>query len=217
MPVVKGKQGGFSLQNDFAAELQQASDILKNGGVVAFPTDTVYGLGAMADNPVAIRRIFDIKERPLTQALPLLAADITQAESATYVVSEAARLLMLHFWPGALTLVLPRAAWIPEILTAGGATVAVRVPAHPLALALMKVAGGPLVGTSANLHGSPSPVTANDVRAQLKSRVDFIIDGGRAPVGIESTIVDMTTSPPRILRQGGVKREAIEQIIVELL
>jgi len=201
------------LQNDLAAELAKAVAILKNGGVVAFPTDTIYGLGALADNPAAVRRIFEAKERPLGQALPLLVADITQATMAASVVSEAARCLMAHFWPGALTIVLPRAAWVPDVITAGGPTVAVRVPNHPLTLALVKAAGVPLVGTSANLHGYPNPVTADDVRAQLGSRVDLVLDGGRTPGGVESTIVDMSVSPPKILRQGAIKREEIEKVI----
>jgi len=201
------------LQNDLAAELAKAVAILKNGGVVAFPTDTIYGLGAPADNPAAVRRIFEVKERPLGQALPLLAADTAQATSVASVVPEAAKLLMARFWPGALTIVLPRAPWVPDVVTAGGPTVAVRVPNHPLTLSLIKAAGVPLVGTSANLHGCPNPVAAEDVRAQLGSRVDFILDGGRTPGGIESTIVDMSISPPKILRQGAIVKEDISQVI----
>ncbi|MCL2149458.1 MAG: L-threonylcarbamoyladenylate synthase [Dehalococcoidia bacterium] len=204
------------MQNDLAAELARAVAILNKGGVVAFPTDTVYGLGALADNPVAICRVFEIKERPLTQALPLLVADIAQAASVVHTVPAVAQLLMEHFWPGALTLVLPCATWVPKMITAGGSTVAVRVPAHPLTLALMEAVGRPLVGTSANVHGLPSPVTAEEVRAQLSDRVDFIIDGGRTPGGIESTIVDMTVSPPQILRHGMIKREDIEKVVTGL-
>jgi L-threonylcarbamoyladenylate synthase len=200
------------LHNDISAELAQAAVILKNGGVIAFPTDTVYGLGARADNMAAIRRVFEIKKRPLTQALPLLAADTAQATSVASSVSEAARHLMKCFWPGALTLVLPCAAWVPGLLTAGGTTIAVRVPAYHLTLALVQAAGGLLVGTSANIHGYPSPITADEVRAQLGDQVDLIIDGGGAPGGIESTIVDVSVSPPRILRQGMIKKRDIERV-----
>lgn len=204
------------MQSDITAGLTEAAAILQSGGVVAFPTDTVYGLGALADCPDAVRRIFEIKKRPLTQALPVLAADVEQAASVADDIPEAARLLMARFWPGALTLVLPRAVWIPDEVTAGGLTIAVRVPAHPLTLALIHVAGGPLVGTSANVHGHPSPVTADGVREQLGDSVDLTIDGGRAPGGIESTVVDVSVSPPRILRQGIIKREDIEKVVAVL-
>lgn len=198
------------MQKDLTAELKQAAAIIKSGGVVAFPTDTVYGLGALADNPEAVRRVFEIKGRPLSQALPLLVINITQAMDTASRVSETAKILMARFWPGALTLVFPRATWVSDMVTAGGSTVAVRVPNHPLTIELIKAAGGPLVGTSANLHGYLSPVTAEEVREQLGNSVDLIIDGGRAPGGVESTIVDVSIHPPRILRQGMIKREDIE-------
>jgi L-threonylcarbamoyladenylate synthase len=194
--------------------LQKAIDILKNGGVVAFPTDTVYGLGAAADNPAAIRRVFEIKQRPLNMALPLVLADSAQADTVAINIPEEARVLMAKFWPGALTLVLKKSARVPDILTAGSGTVAVRVPNHALSLALIGGAGVPLVGTSANVHGMPSPVTAEEVRAQLEGKVDYVIDGGRTPVGVESTIVDMTVSPPKILRHGAISREEIEKALV---
>ena len=195
------------------AELARAADLLRGGGVVAFPTDTIYGLGALADNSVAIDRIFKIKGRPITQALPLLAADEAQAVSVTRFVPETAKLLMARFWPGALTLVLPRAIWMSEMITAGGLTIAVRVPDHPLTIALIEAAGGPLVGTSANIHGHPNPITAGDVQSQLGNSVDLIIDGGQVHGGTESTVVDVTVNPPRIIRQGAIAKEEIEQVV----
>jgi len=201
------------MYEDILAELARAADVLKNGGVVAFPTDTVYGLGARADNPAAVRRIFEIKERPLGQALPLLVSDAAQALSVAGDVSEVAQRLMVHFWPGALTLVMPCASWVPEVVTAGGSTIAVRVPAHLLTLHLIKAAGGPLIGTSANVHGRPSPVTAEEVWEQLGGRVDLVVNGGHTPDGVESTIVDVTVDPPRILRQGMITSEDIKSII----
>jgi L-threonylcarbamoyladenylate synthase len=192
--------------------INKAIEILKNGGVVAFPTDTVYGLAALANNSMAIRRVFAIKERPLAQALPLVVASIKQAEESTLAVPETARCLMQRFWPGALTLVMKKAAWVPEVLTAGKSTIAVRLPNDPIALALIRGAGTPLVGTSANLHGRPSPSTAPQVREQLGGRVDLILDGGPTSVGIESTIIDMTVSPPVILRQGALSRHDIEKV-----
>jgi L-threonylcarbamoyladenylate synthase len=192
--------------------LKKAVMILKNGGVVAFPTDTVYGLAALATSQTAIRRVFDIKRRPLTQALPLVVASVEQAREAAFTVPGSARRLMESLWPGALTLVFEKAAWVPGILTAGGDTVAVRFPNDPVALALIEGAGAPLVGTSANLHGHPSPTSAAQVEAQLDGSVDLIIDGGPTSVGIESTIVDVTTHPPRILRQGALSRLDIEKV-----
>jgi L-threonylcarbamoyladenylate synthase len=195
-------------------DLQKAIRILKAGGVVAFPTDTVYGLGAAADNPAAIRRVFEIKQRPFTQALPLVLANAAQADTVAINIPEEARILMARFWPGALTLVLKKSARVPDVVTAGSGTVAVRVPNHVLSLALIRGVGIPLVGTSANIHGKPSPVTAEEVNAQLEGKVDYVIDGGRTPVGVESTIVDMTVSPPKILRHGAISSEEIEKALV---
>ncbi len=191
--------------------IRRAIAILEKGGVVAFPTDTVYGLAAAANNPAAIRRVFAIKERPLTQALPLVVASIEQAEQAASHIPALAYCLMRNFWPGALTLVLKKAAWVPDVLTAGSDTVAVRLPNDPIAQVLINGVGVPLVGTSANVHGRPSPTTAAQVQAQLDDKLDMLIDGGPTTVGVESTIIDMTARPPRILRQGALSRQAIEQ------
>ncbi len=197
---------------DISSEtIQQAIAILKKGGVVAFPTDTVYGLAATANNPAAIKRVFEIKERPLTQALPLVVASIEQAEQAARHIPALAYCLMRNFWPGALTLVLKKAAWVPDVLTAGSDTVAMRLPDDHIASVLINGVGVPLVGTSANVHGRPSPTTAAQVRAQLDEKIDMLIDGGPTRVGVESTIIDMTARPPRILRQGALPRQEIEK------
>jgi L-threonylcarbamoyladenylate synthase len=186
---------------DVNKQLDTAISILKGGGLVAFPTDTVYGLGALASNVEAIKRIYEVKQRPLSQAMPLLISDYTEAEGVVVHISDIARLLMQKFWPGALTLVFKKAAWLPAIVTAGGDTVALRVPNHKVAIALIKGVGMPLVGTSANRSGQNSPITAGEVKTQLGDKIDLIIDGGTSSLSIESTIVDVTFEPPRILRE----------------
>jgi L-threonylcarbamoyladenylate synthase len=200
------------MDTGYIQQIKEAASILKKGGIVAFPTDTVYGLGAMANNSTAVRRIFDVKRRPLTQPLPLLLGNISQADEATIHIPDTTRRLMNAFWPGALTIVLKKAAWIPSIITAGGDTIAVRVPDFALTLALIESVGIPLVGTSANLSGRPSPKTASEVKAQLGSRVDYILDGGATPLGKESTIVDATVEPPRLIREGAISRGDLEKV-----
>jgi L-threonylcarbamoyladenylate synthase len=194
-------------------QLDTAISILKGGGLVAFPTDTVYGLGALASNVEAIKRIYEVKQRPLSKAMPLLLSDYTEAEGVVVHISDIARLLMQKFWPGALTLVFKKAAWLPAIVTAGGDTVALRVPNHQVAIALIKGVGMPLVGTSANKSGLNSPITAGEVKTQLGDKIDLIIDGGTSSLSIESTIVDVTFEPPRILREGAIPRTEIEKYI----
>ena len=201
------------MKRDPVVQIDLAVAILKNGGVVAFPTDTVYGLGAAVDNPAAIRRIFQIKNRPLSQPMPLLLADPVQAETVAFDIPDLAWEFMAEFWPGALTLVLKKAAWVPDVLTAGSPNVAQRVPDYAITISLIEGVGVPLVGTSANLHGRPAPSTADEVRQQLEGKVDFILDGGRVP-GVESTIIDLTVIPPRILREGAVSRAEIEKHLI---
>lgn len=202
-----------SLSTDITQQIEKAVAILKKGGLVAFPTDTVYGLGAIVSNLSAVRRIYEVKARPLSRALPLLLAGASQADEVAVDISATARLLMQHFWPGALTLVLKKASWIPAIVTGGGDTVALRVPNHEVALALVKGAGMPLVGTSANLSGQPSPLTAEGVKAQLGGKIDLIIDGSPAPLGMESTIIDVSVEPLRLIRERAIPRAEIEKYV----
>jgi L-threonylcarbamoyladenylate synthase len=202
----------FSMDNGYIQHIQEAASVLAKGGIVAFPTDTVYGLGTMANNPAAVRRIFKVKQRPLTQPLPLLLNNTKQADEAAINISDIARRLMNAFWPGALTIILKKAAWIPPIITAGGDTIALRVPDYALTLALLESLGMPLVGTSANVSGRPSPKTASEVKTQLGDLVDYILDGGPTPLGKESTIVDATGEPPRIIRAGAICRADLEKI-----
>ncbi len=190
-------------------QLQKAVSILKNGGVIACPTDTVYGLGADAFNEEAVRRIYQIKQRPFDQPLSVLIAEMSELNRLTETFPEAARVLADRFWPGGLTLVVSKSASIPDWVTAGGDTVAVRIPDHPITLDLIRALGNPLIGTSANLSGYPSVTSAEEVRAQMGGAVDFILDGGVCPGGIESTVVDVTGQFPVVLRKGAISRDEI--------
>lgn len=196
-----------------AEQVSEGIRVLKSGGVVAFPTDTVYGLGANAFNKQAIDRIYQIKGRPRHIPFPLLLADISQVAEVAEPVPEIAWLLMKCFLPGGLTLVLSKSANLPDFLNPERDTVAVRVPNHIVTLALIQGLGAPLIGTSANMSGQPSPVTAQEVETQLGARVDLIIDGGRCPGGIESTVIDVTGNTPKILRQGLIPSEEIEKVL----
>lgn len=198
-------------------QVAAAVKILAAGGLVAFPTDTVYGLGAIFNNAAAVARIFTVKQRPLDSALPLVMADESQLEMVSAEVSPLARQLARRFWPGELTLVVAKSAEVPDCLSAGGATVAVRVSSHPVARALAAGLGTPLVGTSANVHGRPSPVTADEVRDQLGDGIEMIIDGGACRYGRESTIIDVSGAVPRIIRPGVVSREELEEVCGEIV
>ena len=193
-------------------QVEEGISILSQGGIVAFPTDTVYGLGACASNEQAIERVYELKKRPRNMALPLLLGNVSQIGEVAENVSQVAWLLARHFLPGALTLVLPKSDSLPDIITAGGGTIAVRIPAHPVPVALSEGIGAPIVGTSANLSGKPSALTAGDVYAQFGDNIDLVIDGGRCPGGRESTIVDAIGETPVILREGAIAREELEQI-----
>jgi L-threonylcarbamoyladenylate synthase len=189
--------------------IKKAVEILKRGGVIAFPTETVYGLGASIAYPEAARRIYDIKGRDFKKALPLVLSDVSQIDTVAVSIPEASRFLIDKFWPGPLTIIVLKTGIVPDLITAGGNTVAVRVSSNPIAREIVRELGVPITGTSANLSGSPSPISADDVSTQLGTNVDLIIDGGKGS-GIESTIVDVTQSPLVILREGAIKIEAIQ-------
>jgi L-threonylcarbamoyladenylate synthase len=195
---------------DVEKQIRMAIGILKKGGVIAFPTDTVYGLGASSNLEQAVERIYQIKRRPRRSPLPLLLADITQLTLVAYPVTPLAQCLAGRFLPGGLTLVLHKSSTILDVITAGGDTVAIRIPAHPLPIALVRGLGAPIIGTSANLSGKPSAVTAEGVCHQIGKDVDFIIKGDRCP-GAESTVVDATAEYPRILREGAISAEEIRR------
>jgi L-threonylcarbamoyladenylate synthase len=200
-----------NLPQELLSQVELGVAILKQGGVIAFPTDTIYGLGAGAYIVPAVERLFQIKQRPLEMALPLLLADFAQINEVAHYVSPAAWRLAHKFLPGALTLVVFRSAMVPDIITNGGDTVAVRIPDHPVALALIKGLGMPLVGTSANISGHSNSLDSESVRAHFGDSLDLIIDGGPSPGKTESTVVDVTGDIPVILRQGAIPRAELEK------
>lgn len=187
--------------------IERAVAVLRRGGVVAFPTDTVYGLGAHGGIAVAIEKLFQVKERERLRAIPLLIARAEDLATVAVQVPEIAWRLAERFWPGAVTLVVPRAATVLDVLTGGAPSVAVRVPAHEVALQLIAELHAPLAATSANLSGEPETVTAKEVREALGGRVRLILDGGRCPGGVASTVIDVTVDPPSIRRRGAMVNE----------
>ncbi len=199
-------------QSAIEKQIKLAISILKKGGIVAFPTDTVYGLGANPLNEQAVERIYKAKNRPRNLPLPLLLAEKSDLLKVASVVPEIAWQLAERFLPGGLTLVLRKSSWVPDTVTAGGDTVAVRIPDHPVPIALIRGLGTPIVGTSANLSGRTSPVTAEEVRQQLGDAADLIVDGGRCPGGTESTVLDVSGRVPVLIREGAIPRAELEKI-----
>ena len=203
--------------SDLEKQIKKAISILKKGGVVAYPTDTVYGLGACMTDTAAVDRIFQVKGRPKGMALPVLLADKVQMESILTSVPLSARRLADEFFPGALTIILPKSNSVPDIITGGGRTVAFRIPDHRVPLALIKGLGKPIVGTSANLSGQPSAFTAAEVKAQIGDKIDMVIDGGRCPGGIESTVIDLSGKKPVVRRQGAISIEKLRKILPDII
>jgi L-threonylcarbamoyladenylate synthase len=187
---------------NYKIEIEEAIRVLKADGVVAFPTDTLYGLGAAVFSEQALRRVFEIKGRPMAMALPVLVANWEQVSLVASQVPEMGRQLAQRFWPGPLTMVVPRSPRLPDLVTGGRSTVAVRMPDHRVPLALASQLGTPITGTSANRSGEADLLTIEAVEAQLAHLVDYIIHCGPAPRGIASTVVDVTSQTPRLLRQG---------------
>ncbi len=202
---------------DIQQQIERGITILRQGGLIAYPTDTVYGLGASMSLPQSVARIYEVKGRPQSLPLPLLLADVYQIAEVAGKVPPSAWCFIRNFWPGALTLILPKANSVPAIVTGGGNSVAVRIPDHPVPVALIKGLGVPIVGTSANISGRPSPLTADEVYAQLGDKIDLIIDGGRCSVGRESTIVDVTGETPVIRREGAIPKEELRRVCGNIL
>lgn len=199
---------------DNAGNYERAVDILTNGGVVAFPTETVYGLGALATDEQAVQKIFEAKGRPSDNPLIVHIGNKEEVTNYATGITKGAEKLMTAYWPGPLTLVFDK---IPGVIapnvTPGVGTVGIRMPNHPVALELLRALGGPLAAPSANRSGKPSPTEADHVYEDLKGLIPLILDGGQTGVGVESTVLDMTTSPPTILRPGGTTQEMIEAVI----
>ena len=190
-------------------DISYAAEVILRGGLVAVPTDTVYGLAANGLDRGAVERIYEVKGRPVIKPIILLIPDIDAARVFCETVPEAAKTLAAAFWPGALSLVLRKRDTVPDIVTAGGVTVGVRSPNHPKALELMRLTGVPLAAPSANPSDLTSPKSAEDVLDYFDGKIECIIDGGRCAVGYESTIVDLTSEPYRILRHGALTDEAV--------
>ena len=196
--------------------IEEAAAALREGKLVAFPTETVYGLGAHALDEGAVQKIFDAKERPATDPLIVHIAHIGQVSQCAASFPAAARKLALSFWAGPLTLILPKKPVIPDLVTAGLPNVALRAPSHRVARALVETAGIPIAAPSANRFSRPSPTTAAHVKDDLDGRVDLILDGGPTDIGVESTIVDFSVDPPVVRRPGGITLEQIHALVPEV-
>jgi L-threonylcarbamoyladenylate synthase len=198
-------------------KIEQAVTVLRAGGLVAFPTETVYGLGADAKNPEALAKIFWAKKRPKDHPLIVHLADKQQLKEWVHEIPPIAEQLANAFWPGPLTLIFKKAPGVPESITGGQETIGIRFPNHPIAIMLLQQFGGGLAAPSANRFGRISPTTAEAVREELDSAVDMILEGGQCDVGVESTIVDVSNGVPVILRPGMISKTAIESVLKQTL
>jgi len=196
--------------------IEEAALVLRDGGLVVFPTDTVYGVGAHPTIEMAVEALYRVKQRPRDKAIPLLLANRDGIRAVAHHVPEIAWRAAERFWPGGLTIVLLKASHLPRILCAGGETIAVRVPDHPVALALIAAAGGAVAATSANLSGEPPAMTAGEAERALGGKVELILGGGRVPTGVPSTVLDLTRTPPRILREGAIASEEIGAFLAQM-
>ncbi|MFA4640685.1 L-threonylcarbamoyladenylate synthase [Pyrococcus kukulkanii] len=197
-------------------KLKVAARLIREGKLVAFPTETVYGLGADALNERAVKRIFEAKGRPADNPLIVHIADFSQVYELAREVPEEAEMLARKFWPGPLTIVLPRRKVVPKVTTGGLDTVAIRMPAHEIALRLIELSERPIAAPSANISGKPSPTSAEHVIDDFYGKIECIIDGGETKIGVESTVIDLTEWPPVLLRPGGLPLEEIEKVIGEV-
>jgi L-threonylcarbamoyladenylate synthase len=196
--------------------LAEATRFLVRGQAIAFPTDTVYGIGVPAFDPQAVARLYTIKERPLSKPIPILIGRVEDLNQIARSIPEVAWELAQEFWPGGLTLILPGSPQLPDILTADDDTVAIRLPDHPVPVEIIRALGSPLAATSANLSGHLNPTRAQEVAAQLGNRIPLIIDGGSCPAGIPSSLVDLSRKPARLLRSGAIPVSRLKSILPEL-
>jgi L-threonylcarbamoyladenylate synthase len=203
-------------ENPGPTKIQAAARIIQQGGLVAFPTETVYGLGADALNPAAVLALFEAKKRPLDNPPIVHVADPEEVCRLVEEVPPKAAVLMEKFWPGPLTLIFKRSNIVPQVTVAGLDTVAIRMPKHKVALELIKQSRCPIAAPSANLAGKPSPTTAQHVYEDLNGRIDCILDGGATNIGVESTVVDLSVDPPMLLRPGGTPYEALKEVLEAL-
>lgn len=196
-------------QHPDAHVIEIAGKTIKKGGLVAFPTETVYGLAASAFNESAIRRVYEAKGRPANNPLPVQVADKEDISRLAAELPEAAECLIDHFMPGPITIVLHAKPHVPTMVTADTGKVGVRIPDHPVALALIRAAGTPIVAPSANISGQPPPTTAEEVISYLDGRIEIVLDAGQTNLGIASTVVDATQTPVRIIRQGSISPDML--------
>lgn len=197
--------------------LSRAAEIIRNGGLLGIPTETVYGLGANGLDPDAVLKIFEAKGRPQDNPLILHVSGSEQVETFCHDVPDTAWILMERFWPGPLTIILPARDIVPRRTTAGLDTVGIRCPANDLTRAIIREAGVPIAAPSANISGKPSPTTAQHVYHDMAGKIEAIVDGGACPVGLESTIVDLTGNTPRLLRPGGITPEMLREVLGEIV
>ena len=214
--VVRLQPGDRSADGENMAQIQRAGRILKNGGLVAFPTETVYGLGGDALNPDSSRKIYAAKGRPSDNPLIVHIAEMEALSKIVSEIPQTAVKLAEAFWPGPLTMILKKSEIVPKETTGGLDTVAVRMPSHLEALALIRAAGGYVAAPSANTSGRPSPTKASYVEEDLNGRIEMILDGGEVGIGLESTIVDLTVEPPQILRPGYITKDMLEEVLGEV-
>lgn len=196
--------------------IKEGAQLLRAGELVAFPTETVYGLGANALDSLACAKIFTAKGRPQDNPLIVHVCDRTMANSLVERWTPAAELCVQHFWPGPLTLVLPKTVIVPDLVTAGLPTLAIRMPSHPVALCLIEETGFPIAAPSANLSGKPSPTSGSHVWRDMKGKIPLILDAGACQVGVESTVLDVSEGVPTILRPGGISKEQLEAVLGEV-
>jgi len=197
-------------------KVQVAADLIRKGGLVAFPTETVYGLGADALNSKAVLALFEAKKRPLDNPPIVHVENMSDVRRLAEQVPLKAERLMKEFWPGPLTLIFKRSEKVPDVTVAGLETIAIRMPQHAVALALIKESNCPIAAPSANLAGKPSPTSAKHVFVDLNGRIEAILDGGPTPIGVESTVLDLSVDPPQVLRPGGASLEALRRVLVDV-
>jgi L-threonylcarbamoyladenylate synthase len=207
---VLSQEGPDGAGSRHRAPVEEAADVVRRGGLVGFPTDTVYGLGANALNPVAVARVYEVKRRPLDSPLIVLLGRIEDAAALVRELPRPARALMERFWPGPLSIVLERSPLVPEITAGGGRTIALRVPGRALTRDFVQACGSPVTAPSANKSGRPSPLSAQDVLADLGAEIEAVLDAGPSPSGLESTVLDLTAEPAMVLRPGPIALEQLE-------
>ena len=211
--MAKVLQIDFDKRDTSSKAIENLQSVLNSGGVIAFPTDTFYGLGADPFNPDAISKIFRIKQRPADKPLLVLIHSLDQLQDLTHGVTNNARKLMEHIWPGPLTLIFQAAPGLPDALTAGTGTIGIRLPGHPFTLMFLEALDRPLTAPSANISNAEEPKTAQEISSALGKELDWIVDGGPSPGGKSSTVLDTTTNPPTLIREGALPRGDLESVL----